>query len=82
MSIIDNNSRGKDTIPMDPHEASRYKKRSAVERFNSRLKEEFGGCNVTVRGVQKVKAHLIFGVIAMFADQLLKLVSWSFSNMA
>jgi len=73
--IIDKNSRGKDVIPMAPHEASRYNERSAVERFNSRLKEEFGGCNVMVRGAQKVKAHLMFGVIAIFADQLLKLVS-------
>ena len=52
------NSRGNDVVPMAPHEASRYKERSAVERFNSRLKEEFGGCNVMVRGVKKVKTHL------------------------
>ena len=68
-------SSGKDVIPMAPHEASRYNERSAVERFNSRLKEEFGGCNVMVRGAEKVKTHLMFGVIAIFADQLLKLVS-------
>ncbi len=73
--IIDKNSRGKDVIPMAPHEASRYKERSAVERFNSRLKEEFGGYNVMARGALKVKAHLMFGVIAIFADQLLKLVT-------
>jgi hypothetical protein len=73
--IIDKNSRGKDVIPMAPHEAARYKERTAVERFNSRSKEEFGGCNVMVRGVQKVKTHLMFGVIAIFADQLLNLVS-------
>ncbi len=60
---------------MAPNEAARYKERSAAERFNSRLKEEFGGCNIMVRGVQKVKMHLIFGVIAIFADQLLKLVT-------
>ncbi len=71
--IIDKNSHGKDIIPMAPHEASRYKERSAAERFNSRLKEEFGGYNIMVRGAQKVKMHLIFGVIAIFADQLLKL---------
>jgi len=73
--IIDKNSRGKDIIPMAPHEASRYKERSAVERFNSRLKEEFGANNIMVRGALKVKAHLMFGVIAIFADQLLKLVT-------
>jgi hypothetical protein len=73
--IIDKNSRGKNIVPMAPHEASRYKERSAVERFNSRLKEEFGGRNIMVRGAQKVKMHLMFGVIAIFADQLLKLAT-------
>ena len=48
-------------------------KRTAVERFNSRIKEEFGACNVMVRGTQKVMTHLMFGVVALFADQLLKL---------
>ena len=75
MPIIDKNSRGKDVIPMAPHEASRYKERSAAERFNSRLKEEFGGRNIMVRGAQKVKMHLMFAVIAIFADQLLKLTT-------
>ncbi len=73
--IIDKNSRGKDIIPMAPHEASRYKERSVVERFNSRLKEEFGANNIMVRGFLKVKTHLMFGVVAVFADQLLKLMT-------
>ena len=73
--IIDKNSRGKDIIPMAPHEAVRYNERTAVERFNSRMKEEFGARNVMVRGAQKVKLHLMFGVIALFADQLLKLIT-------
>ena len=75
MPIIDKNSRGKDIIPMSPHEAARYKERTTAERFNSRLKEEFGANNIMVRGALKVKAHLMFGVIAIFADQLLKLVT-------
>ena len=75
MPIIDKNSGRKDVIPLAPHEASRYNERSAVELFNGRLKEEFGGCNVMVRGAKKVNTHLMFGVIAIFADQLLKLVS-------
>jgi hypothetical protein len=73
--IIDKNSRGWDVIPMAPHEAARYKERTVVERFNSRIKEEFGGRNVMVRGVRKVKLHLMFGVVALFADQLMKLVT-------
>jgi hypothetical protein len=73
--IIDKKSRGKNVVTMAPHEASRYKVRSAAERFNSRLKEEFGGRNIMVRGAQKVKMHLMFAVIAIFADQLLKLAT-------
>ncbi len=46
-----------------------------VERVNARLKDEFGGRNVRVRGAAKVMAHLMFGVLALTADQLMKLVS-------
>jgi len=73
--IIDKNSRGKEVVPMAPHEATRYNERTASERFNSRMKEEFGANNVMVRGAQKVKMHLMFGVLALFADQLIKLVA-------
>jgi Transposase DDE domain/Transposase domain (DUF772) len=73
--IIDKNSRGKDVVPLAPHEAKRYNERTAVERFNSRIKEEFGAKNVMVRGAEKVKLHLMFGVMALFADQLMKLVT-------
>lgn len=70
--IIDRNPRGGAVVPMAPHEAQRYNERTASERFNSRLKEEFGGRNVMVRGARKVMIHLMFGVVALFADQLLK----------
>jgi hypothetical protein len=46
-----------------------------AERFNSRLQEESGAGNVMVRGAEKVKLHLMFGVIALFAEQLLKLIA-------
>lgn len=72
--IIDKNGRGQEVIPLAPHEAARYKERTVAERFNSRLKEEFGGGNIMVRGGKKVALHLMFGVMALFADQLLKLI--------
>ncbi len=72
--IIDKNPRRGITAPMSPAEAIRYNERSTVERVNGRLKEEFGGRNVMVRGHEKVKLHLMFGVIALFADQLIKLI--------
>lgn len=73
--IIDKNGRGKEVIPMAPHEAERYKIRSSAERANSRLKEDFGANNVMVKGHAKVSLHLMFGVITLFADQLLRLVT-------
>jgi hypothetical protein len=73
--LIDKNPRGKEVVPMAPHEAIRYNERTAVERFNSRIKEEFGADNVMVRGAQKVKMHLMFGVLALFADHLIKLAT-------
>lgn len=72
--IIDKNRRRGDAIPMSPAEATRYNERTVSERINSRLKEEFGGRNVKVRGAKKVSLHLMFGIIALFADQLLMLV--------
>ena len=48
------------------------RERSAVERVHSRLKDEYGGANVRVRGSVKVMAHLMFGILALTADQLLR----------
>ena len=73
--IIDQNVRGKEVIPLAPHETVRYRERTVAERFNSRIKEEFGAKNVMVRGAQKVMMRLMFGVVAVFADQLLKLAT-------
>jgi hypothetical protein len=73
--IIAKNGRRKEVVPLAPHEAVRYQERTVAERFNSRLKEGFGAGNVMVRGAAKVRLHLMLGVVALFADQLLKLVS-------
>jgi hypothetical protein len=35
--------------------------------------DEFGGRNVRVRGPDKVMAHLMFGVLALATDQLMRL---------
>lgn len=53
----------------------RYRERTAVERVYARLKDEFGARNVRVRGPAKVMAHLMFGVLALTVDQILKLAS-------
>lgn len=56
-------------------EGRRYYERTTVERANSRLKDEFGGRHIRVRGHAKVMCHLMFGVLALTADQLLRLVT-------
>src|SRR5712691_4275637 len=49
----------------------RYNERSAAERVNSHLKDDFGGRYVRVRGHAKVLCHLMFGVLALSIEQLL-----------
>ena len=53
----------------------RYNERSNVERVNGRLKDEFGGKMVRVRGYAKVMTHLMFGIIALTSDQLMRFVT-------
>lgn len=53
----------------------RYNERSNVERVNGRLKDEFGGKTVRVRGHAKVLTHLMFGILVLTADQLMRLVT-------
>jgi hypothetical protein len=55
-------------------EADRFRERTMVERVYARLKDEFGGREIRVRGAKKIMAHLMFGVLALTADQILKLV--------
>ncbi len=73
--IIDPNPRRGQAIPLAPAEAKRYNERTVAERTNSRLKCDFGGETVMVRGAGKVKLHLMFGIIALFADQLMKMAT-------
>jgi len=55
-------------------EAMRYNERSTVERVNGRLKDEFGGRMVRVRGHAKVMCHLMFGILALTVDQLMRFI--------
>jgi len=61
--------------PMEPHQQVRFRERTSVERVFSRLKDEFGGRYVRVRGAAKVMAHLMFGVLAMTADQIIRWIT-------
>ena len=52
----------------------RYNERSTVERVNGRLKDDFGGKFVRVRGSDKIMCHLMFGVLALTVEQLMRLL--------
>jgi len=71
--LIDHNPRGGAKDEFEPADAVRYKERSQAERTNARLKDEFGGRNVRVRGPDKVMSHLMFGMLVLTADQLMRL---------
>ena len=73
--IIQQLKRHEGLVAMAPHEAERYKERTSVERVNSRIKDEFGGRNVRVRGHAKVMAHLMFGLLVLTVDQILRLAT-------
>ncbi len=74
--LIDFNHRGaNDTREFAPHEDQRYNERSTAERVNARLKDEFGGRMIRVRGHEKIAAHLGFGLLALTVDQLLRFVT-------
>lgn len=79
--LLRKNSRAWKTVPvmelraeeLSWAEQDRFAERSMVERVFSRLKDEFGARAIRVRGARKVMAHLMFGVVALTVDQLLKL---------
>ncbi len=73
--IIDGNPRRtKEKWQMDPAERIRFRERSAAERVNSNLKDNYGGNHVRVRGPKKVACHLMFGLLALAATQLYNLL--------
>jgi len=73
--LIDHNPRRGEKIEFLPHEAERYKARTGVERTNSDLKDNHGGRHVRVRGATKVYAHLMYGILVIAAEQLLRLLN-------
>lgn len=62
-------------IRLPTAEDVRYRHRTASERVNARLKDEFGGRFVRVRGHAKVMCHLMFGLLALTVDQLMRFVT-------
>ena len=56
-------------------EQVRYGERSAAERVNGGLKDNYGGRAVRVRGPEKVMCHLMFGILSFTVLQLMRLVT-------
>ena len=71
--LIDHNPRKGEKEAFEPADAVRYNERTVAERSNARLKDEFGARCVRVQGGTKVMGHLMFGVLALSADQLMRL---------
>ena len=59
----------------EPAEAIRYNERTAAERVNGALKDSYGGRTVRVRSHAKVFCHLMFGILALTIEQLMRLVA-------
>lgn len=74
VALIDHNPRSGAKLEFDPAEAVRYNERTVAERMNARLKDEFGGNHVWVKGNTKVMSHLMFGLLVLTADQLMRLL--------
>jgi hypothetical protein len=53
----------------------RYNERSGGERVNGALKDSYGGRFVRVRGHAKVLCHLMFGILALTAEQIMRLIA-------
>jgi len=61
----------------DPRDLT-YNERTTAERANARIKDEFGGRHLRVRGHFKAFCHLMFGVVALAADSIVRLFSARF----
>jgi hypothetical protein len=61
------------TIHMPDPDDLIYNERTAVERANGAIKDDYGGRHLRVRGHLKVFCHLMFGVAAFTASCLLNL---------
>tara|TARA_B110000977_G_scaffold176125_1_gene231460 strand:- start:254 stop:1075 length:822 start_codon:yes stop_codon:yes gene_type:complete len=83
--IIDSNPRGKGKKAEKDAEIKRlkrvghnlpedlcYNERSTVERVNGRIKDKFVARMVRVKGHVKVMAHLMFGIVVLSVNQLMR----------
>jgi transposase len=67
-----NNRGGAGSRGFDPAEKRRFAIRTSVERTNSHLKDWFFGPRIYVRGIRKVRFHLMTGVVCLAAVKILQ----------
>jgi hypothetical protein len=70
-----NEARAKRRANYQLAEERRYDERTSSERVNGSLKDNYGACDVRVRGHDKVFCHLMFGVLALTIEQLMRFVT-------
>jgi hypothetical protein len=68
-------ARAKRCARYDLAEDVRYNQRSSAERVNASLKDNRGGNHVRVRGAPKVFCHLMFGILVVTVEQMMRLVT-------
>ena len=62
-----------DAVRYDRRKSPWDNERTVVERSNARLKDQFGANTLRIQGSVKVMSHLMFGILALSADQLMRL---------
>ncbi len=55
-------------------EDKRYSERLPKERFNALYKDFHGGRNILYKGYSKISCHVMFGVLALAASSIIKLI--------
>jgi hypothetical protein len=68
-------ARAKRSAGYELAEDVRYHQRSSAERVNGNLKDNSGGDHVRVRGAPKVFCHLMFGILVVTVEQMMRLVT-------
>jgi hypothetical protein len=62
-------------LPSESTFSRAFAEAGLAERINARLKDDYGGRYVRVRGNAKVMSHLMFGILALTANQLMRLLT-------
>ena len=72
--IIDNNPRRGEKKQMCPAKTVRYNERTAAERVNSELKDNYALETIRVKGHKKVSCHIMFAILALAAKKIFNLI--------